>query len=263
MINVLVNGAGGRMGSEVVRAVHAEKDMTVVTAVDPGHAGEDAGQVTGLGNLGITIAPDLETGRANSKVDVVVDFTNPSVIFENARKVVSKGVHMVIGTTGLTAEQREELSEMAAKTESHILIAPNFCMGAVLLMKVSEEIARYMPDVEIIELHHNHKYDAPSGTAKLTAEKIARARQTAPAEDMTRESLPGVRGGKYEGVTIHSVRLPGYVAHQEVLFGGYGETLTLRHDSLNRQSFMPGVILAVRKVSDHPGLTYGLENYLE
>ena len=170
---------------------------------------------------------------------------------------------MVIGTTGLTAEQREELSEMAAKTESHILIAPNFCMGAVLLMKVSEEIARYMPDVEIIELHHNHKYDAPSGTAKLTAEKIARARQTAPAEDMTRESLPGVRGGKYEGVTIHSVRLPGYVAHQEVLFGGYGETLTLRHDSLNRQSFMPGVILAVRKVFDHPGLTYGLENYLE
>ena len=194
---------------------------------------------------------------------MVVDFTNPSVIFENARKVVSKGVHMVIGTTGLTAEQREELSEMAAKTRSHILIAPNFCMGAVLLMKVSEEIARYMPDVEIIELHHNHKYDAPSGTAKLTAEKIARARQTAPAEDMTRESLPGVRGGKYEGVTIHSVRLPGYVAHQEVLFGGYGETLTLRHDSLNRQSFMPGVILAVRKVSDHPGLTYGLENYLE
>lgn len=263
MINVLVNGAGGRMGSEVVRAVHAEKDMTVVAAVDPGHAGEDIGQVTGLGNLGITIAPDLETGLANAKVDVVVDFTNPSVIFENARKVVSKGVHMVIGTTGLTAEQREELSEMAAKTGSHILIAPNFCMGAVLLMKVSEEIARYMPDVEIIELHHNHKYDAPSGTAKLTAEKIARARQTAPAEDMTRESLPGVRGGKYEGVTIHSVRLPGYVAHQEVLFGGYGETLTLRHDSLNRQSFMPGVILAVRKVSDHPGLTYGLENYLE
>ena len=249
MINVLVNGAGGRMGSEVVRAVHAEKDMTVVAAVDPGHAGEDVGQVTGLGNLGITIAPDLETGLANAKVDVVVDFTNPSVIFENARKVVSKGVHMVIGTTGLTAEQREELSEMAAKTGSHILIAPNFCMGAVLLMKVSEEIARYMPDVEIIELHHNHKYDAPSGTAKLTAEKIARARQTAPAEDMTRESLPGVRGGKYEGVTIHSVRLPGYVAHQEVLFGVKYLTAC--------------VLKAVRKVSDHPGLTYGLENYLE
>ena len=177
MINVLVNGAGGRMGSEVVRAVHAEKDMTVVAAVDSGHAGEDAGQVTGLGNLGITIAPDLETGLANAKVDVVVDFTNPSVIFENARKVVSKGVHMVIGTTGLTAEQREELSEMAAKTGSHILIAPNFCMGAVLLMKVSEEIARYMPDVEIIELHHNHKYDAPSGTAKLTAEPARRLLQ--------------------------------------------------------------------------------------
>lgn len=263
MINVLVNGAGGRMGSEVVRAIHEEEDLRLIGAVDPRHAGEDIGDLAGIGHNGVTIDKDLVESLDKHKPDVVVDFTNPAIIFESAKAVVSRGIHMVIGTTGLTEDQRNELDALSRKTGGHVLVAPNFSLGAVLLMQVSQEIVRYFPNAEIIELHHNHKYDAPSGTAKLTAEKMAKARTKKPEEDKTRESLPGCRGGNYEGIPIHSVRLPGYVAHQEVLFGGYGETLTLRHDSLTRKSFMPGVILAVRRIGDVPGLTYGLENYLE
>jgi 4-hydroxy-tetrahydrodipicolinate reductase len=263
MINVLVNGAGGRMGSEVVRTLQQENDMKLVAAVDPHHAGEDAGEVAGIGHNGIVIDASLEESLNKLKPDVVVDFTNPAVIYESARLVVEHGVHMVIGTTGLTAEQRASLDASARQTGSHILVAPNFSLGAVLLMEAAAKISKYLPNAEIIELHHNHKYDAPSGTAKLTAEKMAAARTKQPEEDKTRESIPGCRGGVWKGIPIHSVRLPGYVAHQEVLFGGFGEILTLRHDSLDRKSFMPGVMLAVRRVLDVPGLTYGLENYLE
>ena len=229
MIHVLVNGASGRMGSEVVRSILGEDDLDVCGAVDPGTAGHDLGEIVGTGANGITIVSSLQEAFAVNKPDVVVDFTSPKVIFDNANG----------------------------------LVAPNFSLGAVLLMKLSAEVAKYMPNVEIIELHHNKKYDAPSGTAKLTAEKIADARVEEPEEDLTKESLPGARGGKYKGVTIHSVRLPGYVAHQEVLFGGYGELLTLRHDSLDRKSFMPGVMMACRKVMTTDGFVYGLENYLE
>jgi len=249
MIQVLVNGAAGRMGSEVVRTVAAEEGLIVCGAVDPGAAGKDLGEVVGTGHNGITISPSLEEAFAKGKPDVVVDFTSPKVIYKNARYVLEQGVNMVIGTTGLTAEQRAELADIADKTGANGLVAPNFSLGAVLLMKVSAEIAKYLPNAEIIELHHNHKYDAPSGTAKLTAEKMAAARTTDSEPDATKESLPGVRGGKYEGITIH--------------FGGYGEILTLRHDSLDRKSFMPGVMLACRKCMTIKGLVYGLENYLE
>ena len=231
--------------------------------VDIGAAGKDLGEVIGIGHNGMTLDKTLEEAFAKGKPDVIVDFTSPKVIYENAKYVLENGVNIVIGTTGLTAKQREELAGIAEKTGANGLVAPNFSLGAVLLMKVSAEISKYMPNAEIIELHHNHKYDAPSGTAKLTAEKMAAARTMEPEADETKESLPGVRGGKYEGITIHSVRLPGYVAHQEVLFGGYGEILTLRHDSLDRKSFMPGVMLACKKCMTVKGFVYGLENYLE
>lgn len=263
MIKVLVNGANGRMGSEVVRTIIQEKNLQLVGAVDPKCVGKDIGMITGSGNLGVLISRSLQEAFKLVKPDVVIDFTSPAVIYENAKLVLESGIHMVIGTTGLTSEQRNELAAVAEKNNANCLIAPNFSLGAVLLMKVSAEISKYLPNAEIIELHHNHKFDAPSGTAKLTAEKMAKARTMQPEPDETKESISGARGGRYEGIPIHSVRLPGYVAHQEVLFGGYGEILTVRHDSLDRKSFMPGVMLACKKIMEMPGLVYGLENYLD
>lgn len=263
VIKVLVNGASGRMGSEVVRSVVKEEDLTLSGAVDPKCVGLDIGEVVGIGHSGIQIYGTIEEAFSVDKPDVVVDFTSPKVIYSNAQTVLSAGVNMVIGTTGLTEEERKSLAVLCRKNSANCLIAPNFSLGAVLMMKISEEIAEYLPNAEIIELHHNHKFDAPSGTARLTAEKMSAARTLQPEDDETKESLPGVRGEKYAGIPIHSVRLPGYVAHQEVLFGGDGEILTIRHDSLDRKSFMPGVMLACHKVVETQGLVYGLENYLK
>lgn len=265
MIRVMVNGAGGKMGREVVKAVHADSELTMVGGIDPSKAGQDVGTVAGIEPLQITMAETIDEVLGDNKPDVIVDFTNPAVIFENAKKILSAGVHIVIGTTGLTEEQRNELHKLGLKHNANCLVAPNFSLGAVMMMKVSAELAPFFPDVEIIELHHNHKYDAPSGTSVLTAKLINDAKEAAHvsgSEDLTRESLPGARGAKVDNVTIHSVRLPGYVAHQQVLFGGYDETLTIRHDSLSRLSFMPGVVLACKKIASKPGLTYGLEHYL-
>ncbi|MCH4188083.1 MAG: 4-hydroxy-tetrahydrodipicolinate reductase [Megasphaera sp.] len=265
MIRVLVNGADGRMGSQVVKAVYEDKELEFVGGVSITHIGADAGELAGVGPLGIPIREGLGQALEDIKPDVVVDFTAPRVIFDNAKTVISHGVDMVVGTTGLTEQQRDELGKLALQHKTSIFIAPNFSIGAVLMMKLATEVAPFLPDVEIIELHHNNKLDAPSGTAIMTANKIAAARQEAGAKaapDKTHESLEGARGAKVDDITIHSVRLPGYVAHQEVLFGGYGEYLTIRHDSVDRKSFMPGVLLAVKKVSSRPGLTFGLENYL-
>lgn len=263
MIKVLVNGAGGKMGSEVVRSVVQEEGLILVGGVDPKDSGKDIGDLVGIEKKGIIVEHQLSDALKNSKPEVVVDFTSPAIIYENAKMVLGAGINMVIGTTGLTAAQRDDLAQICTETGANCLVAPNFSLGAVLLMKVSTEIVKYLPNVEIVELHHNHKLDAPSGTAKLTAEKMAAARVLEPDADETIESLSGVRGGCYENIPIHSIRLPGYVAHQEVLFGGYGEILTLRHDSLDRKSFMPGVMLACKKVVTTKGLVYGLENYLE
>ena len=265
MIRVMVNGAGGKMGREVVKAVHADSELTMIGGIDPSKAGQDVGTVVGIEPLHITMAETIDEVLSDNKPDVIVDFTNPAVIFENAKKILSAGVHIVIGTTGLTEEQRNELNEIGLKHNANCLVAPNFSLGAVMMMKVAAELAPYFPDVEIIELHHNHKYDAPSGTSILTAKLINDAKEAANvtgSEDLTRESLPGARGAKVDNVTIHSVRLPGHVAHQQVLFGGYDETLTISHDSLSRLSFMPGVVLACKKIASKPGLTYGLEHYL-
>ncbi len=265
MTTVLVCGAGGKMGREVVKTIHQDKELTLVGGVDINKGGEDLGVVAGLETLNIAIHSDLALAIETHKPDVVVDFTSPAVIFENAKTVLSTGTHMVIGTTGLTEEQRGTLSSICQEKGAHCLVAPNFSLGAVMMMKVAAELAPYFPNAEIIELHHNHKYDAPSGTAVLTAKLMNEAKMAAKAvaaEDLTRESLPGARGAKVDDITIHSVRLPGYVAHQEVLFGGYEETLTIRHDSLSRLSFMPGVALACKRIMSNPGLIYGLEHYL-
>ena len=258
MIRVLVSGADGRMGSETVKAVLADNELEFVGGTSLMNVGKDAGEVIGISSLGLPLYGSLNEALKMAKPDVVVDFTTPAAIYGNVKTCIENGTNIVVGTTGLTAQQRNELDEAAKKADVAVFIAPNFSVGAVLMMKYSAEIAKYLPDVEIIELHHNNKLDAPSGTAKMTAEKITRARRKA----KTHESLAGARGATVEGIPVHSVRLPGYVAHQEVLFGGYGEILTVRHDSLDRKSFMPGVVLAVKKVDSRKGVTFGLEHYL-
>ena len=242
-IRVLVNGAKGRMGQEVVKAVIAAADLEIVDQTDLGD--------------------DLIARIKASQAQAVVDFTTAAVAFENTRKILEAGVHPVVGTSGLLAEQVAELQQLAKDKDIGGLIAPNFAIGAVLLMKYAQDAAKYLPDVEVIELHHNRKADAPSGTAVKTAQLIAEARQEIPkALVEEKELFEGARGSEVHGVRVHSLRLPGLVAHQEVIFGGTGETLTIRHDSIHRESFMPGVCLACRKVIGTQQLFYGLEHLL-
>ena len=242
-IRVLVNGAKGRMGQEVVKAVTAAADLELVDQTDLGD--------------------DLIARIKASQAQAVVDFTTAAVAFENTRKILEAGVHPVVGTSGLLAEQVAELQQLAKDKGIGGLIAPNFAIGAVLLMKYAQDAAKYLPNVEVIELHHNRKADAPSGTAVKTAQLIAEARQEIPkALVEEKELFEGARGSEVHGVRVHSLRLPGLVAHQEVIFGGTGETLTIRHDSIHRESFMPGVCLACRKVIGTQQLFYGLEHLL-
>lgn len=262
MIRVLVCGAGGKMGREVVKAVDTTDSLELVGAVDISLSGKPIADLLDKSTRTDLVYGRLDEALEELKPDVVVDFTSPSVIFNNAKMVISKEVNMVIGTTGLTEEERHELDIFSKEKQVGVLVAPNFSLGAILMMQATEMIAKHFPYAEVIELHHNQKYDAPSGTSKLTAEKISRSRISEEIEDLTKESIEGARGAEWEGIRIHSVRLPGYVAHQEVLFGGEGELLTIRHDSLARTSFMPGVILACKKIGDCKGLVYGLENFL-
>jgi 4-hydroxy-tetrahydrodipicolinate reductase len=244
-IRVGVLGARGRMGAEVCRAVESQDDMEVVAMVDVG---------------------DWLFNVADAGAEVVVDFTHPDVVMDNVRFCVDQGIHCVVGTTGFDADRLDTVREwLSHKPELGVLVAPNFAIGAVLSMKFAELAARYYESVEIIELHHPRKADAPSGTAARTAQIVGRARADAglgPAPDATTQALDGARGADVAQVPVHSVRLSGLVAHQEVLFGTEGETLTIRHDSLDRKSFMPGVLLAVRSVFERPGLTVGLEHVL-
>ncbi|MBT7205693.1 MAG: 4-hydroxy-tetrahydrodipicolinate reductase [Deltaproteobacteria bacterium] len=242
-IRVLVNGAKGRMGQEVVKAVTTAADLELVDQTDLGD--------------------DLIARIKASQSQAVVDFTTAAVAFENTRKILEAGVHPIVGTSGLLAGQVAELQQLAKDKDIGGLIAPNFAIGAVLLMKYVQDAAKYLPDVEVIELHHNRKADAPSGTAVKTAQLIADARQEIPkALVEEKELFEGARGSEVHGVRVHSLRLPGLVAHQEVIFGGTGETLTIRHDSIHRESFMPGVCLACRKVIGTQQLFYGLEHLL-
>ena len=251
------------MGQAVLKAVQEADELELVGAVDI-KGGADTGTLVGLPASGILVETDLEALLERKKPEVMVDFTRPDVVFGNVMTALKHGTSPVVGTTGLSDEQKAEIAKAAEENATPAFIAPNFAIGAVLLMIMSRQAAKYMPEVEIIELHHDKKLDAPSGTAIQTAEMIAEVRkehqQGNPDEF---EKLPGARGANYEGMHIHSVRLPGYVAHQEVIFGGLGQTLTIRHDSMNRESFMPGVVLAAKKVRSLKGLTVGLDKLLD
>jgi len=257
MIRVLVTGAAGKVGSEVVRAVSAADGMEVVAAVDPGAAGSTV--------EGTVVMADLADAIAATNPDVMVDFTHPTVIEGNLRTAMAAGVDSVVGTTGLSEEKLGELAA-GAPAGTALFFAPNFAIGAVLMMQFAEQAARFMPNAEIIELHHDKKADAPSGTAIRTARMIAAARTQVPDVPGAETELPemqGARGAVVDGVQVHSVRSPGLVAHQEVVFGGQGQTLTIRHDSIDRTSFMPGVLLAVREVAGCEGLVVGLERLMD
>lgn len=261
-IPVIVSGAGGKMGREVVRAVHGAQDIELVGAVDPSFAGRDAGELAGLGATGVTVSGSLAEALRHSEAACVVDFTAPGVVYGNVMAALEAGKRVVFGTTGLVDEQLSAIDRAARERGLGVVHAPNFAIGAVLMMRFAAEAARFFDQVEIIELHHDQKKDAPSGTAIKTAEMIRAARGERPAKPAGEELVPGARGGEYAGVRIHSVRLPGLVAHQEVILGLAGQTLTIRHDSLDRASFMPGVLLAIRKVQEITGLVYGLERLL-
>jgi 4-hydroxy-tetrahydrodipicolinate reductase len=266
-IRVAVFGAGGRMGSTVCRAVAADPDLELVAAVDPSYAGLDLLQVAGVEAAGMLVAPDpSELSRAGAAV--AVDFTRLDSAIQNARWCSSAGVHAVVGTSGFGPEQLAQLHRSFPNGgRAHCLVAANFAIGAVLAMRFAEMAAPWFETAEVVELHHDGKVDAPSGTAMATAERMGSARRGAGREwavDPTRDlALDGARGGAHEsGVRIHAVRLRGLVAHQEVLLGTTGQTLSIRHDSYDRESFMPGVLLAVKAVGNRPGLTVGLDAVL-
>ncbi len=260
MIDVIVAGAAGKMGREVVRAVTAADGMRVAAAVDPGWSGRPVDD--GAGGE-VICQTDLHEAVAAHPAAVLVDFTHPDVVEANLRTALTAGVDCVVGTTGLPEETLSQLAASAPEGTC-LFMAPNFAIGAVLMMRFATEAARFMPYVEIIELHHDKKVDAPSGTAMRTAGLIADARAEVPSTPgRETEIVEGARGGSVRDVTVHSVRLPGLVAHQEVLFGGQGQTLSIRHDSIDRTSFMPGVVLAVRAARARSGLVIGLESLME
>ncbi|ACY21420.1 dihydrodipicolinate reductase [Gordonia bronchialis DSM 43247] len=245
-IKVGVLGSAGKVGQAIVAAVEAADDLTYTVGVDKGDA--------------LEFLTDTDT-------QVVVDFTHPDVVMDNLKFLIGNGIHAVVGTTGFTDERLDTVRGWLADSPgTGVLIAPNFAIGAVLSMKFAAQAARFYDSVEVIELHHPHKADAPSGTAYRTAALVAQARAAAgvgPSPDATSEELDGARGATVDGVRVHSVRLAGLVAHQEVLLGTEGETLTIRHDSLDRSSFAPGVLLGVREIASRPGLTVGLEELMD
>jgi 4-hydroxy-tetrahydrodipicolinate reductase len=243
-MRVGVLGAKGKVGATMVRAVEAADDLTFTAGVD---AGDPLSLLT------------------DSQTEVVIDFTHPDVVMDNLKYLIDNGIHVVVGTTGFTDERLSQVKSWLENSgTTAVLIAPNFAIGAVLSMHFAKQAARFFESAEVIELHHPQKADAPSGTAARTARLIAEARKGLPPNpDATSTGLEGARGADVDGIPVHSVRLAGLVAHQEVLFGTQGETLTIRHDSLDRTSFVPGVLLAVRTIREHPGLTVGLEPFLD
>lgn len=251
MIRVGVLGAAGRMGRAVGRAVASADDLELVAAVDPEQGGDAEG---------VQIAATID---ALADADVAVDFTHPSAVMANVRWCLGHAVHIVVGTTGLSPEMLDQMRALADAGDANCVVAPNFALGSVLLLRFAAEAARFFDAAEIIELHHDGKADAPSGTAVATARAIEAARAGEWSAPDAIGVDPSARGAVVDGVRVHAVRLPGLVAHEEVLFGGPGQVLTLRHDALDRSAFMPGVLLAVRSVADRPGLTVGLDALLD
>ncbi len=269
-IPVIVNGAAGKMGREVVKAIANSTDMTLFGAIERNqeYIGTDAGEVAGCGVLEVPIIDDLQgmlvMASQEKQPPVMVDFTHPDGVYENIRSAIAYGVKPVVGTTGLSPEQIQDLAEFAEKASIGTLIIPNFSIGMVLLQQAAIAASQYFDHVEIIELHHNQKADAPSGTAIKTANMLSELGKTYNVPTVTEtEKIEGARGClAEEGIRIHSVRLPGLIAHQEVIFGGPGQIYTLRHDTTDRSCYMPGVLLAIRKVQTLTKLIYGLEKIL-
>ncbi|MGG4036209.1 4-hydroxy-tetrahydrodipicolinate reductase [Paenibacillus cisolokensis] len=263
-IRVAVTGGGGRMGREVVKMVLEDEALRLVAVVDPSAGATDAAELAGKPACGVPVSRTLDEALADAQADVLVDFTVPHAAFGNTKTAIEHGVRPVVGTTGFTPEQIDELDKLCREREIGGLIAPNFSIGAILMMKFAAEAAKYFPHLEIIEYHGDQKLDAPSGTAVKTAELISEVRrefrQGNPKEE---ETIEGARGGYYNGFRIHSVRLPGVFAQQEVIFGAFGQTLKIRHDSYDRAGYMPGVNVAIKKVMTYKGLIYGFEHLMD
>ncbi|RYG69344.1 4-hydroxy-tetrahydrodipicolinate reductase [bacterium] len=268
MIPVILIGAAGRMGREVVKAVHNDAQTELVAAVGKSSAGRDAGETAGIGNIGLEIGADLGTAIASSKADVAVDFSLPSVVKANIAALLAAGIAPVVGATGLSQDDLAQIDADAKAAGVPVLFAPNFAIGAILMMRFAAEAAKYFEMAEILEYHHEKKLDAPSGTAFQTALKMREAKGV----DFERvggdtaehnSTAPGARGGEIGGISIHSIRMPGFLAHQEVVYGMPGQTLNIRHDTITRECYMPGVLLAVKKVRElPPGLHFGLEKVM-
>ncbi|MEN3012168.1 MAG: 4-hydroxy-tetrahydrodipicolinate reductase [Dictyoglomus thermophilum] len=263
MIKTILFGACGKMGRVIGKALIDALDIELVGAIDPYFKGEKYEKIIGTDKISLEVLGSIE--ELKEDFDVAVDFTNAEAAYQNIKKILQMGKRMVVGTTGLTQEMINEFKDLAVKNNTAILIAPNFALGAVLMIQLAKQVVKYFPDVEIIELHHNEKADAPSGTAILTAEILSEEmkKHNLTHKDATKvEKLPGSRGGKLDSINIHSVRLPGLVAHQEIIFGGLGQTLSIRHDALSRECYIPGVLMAIREIIKREGFFYGLESFL-
>ncbi|MGY4690086.1 4-hydroxy-tetrahydrodipicolinate reductase [Salibacterium sp. K-3] len=264
MTRIILAGPRGKMGKEAVQLIHETKTFELAAAVDSKNAGRKLNELPGMPDEPAEVYDDMQTCLEALDADVLIDLTTPEAGRKHLELALDYHVRPVVGTTGFSEEDIQRLRQKSEEKEIGAVIAPNFAVGAILMMKLSQMAARYFSDVEIIEMHHDNKLDAPSGTAAKTASMIHEVRpfkeQGHPDE---KEQQPGARGAETEGMRIHSVRLPGLVAHQEVLFGGSGQSLKIRHDSYNRQSFMPGVKLAVENVLHVKTLVYGLENLME
>lgn len=259
-MRVGVIGAGGRLGEVACRAIAAADGLELAAAVQPSAAGSDLGDLVGVG-AGIEVLGQLHW--LEGAVDVAVEVTRPPNGARHAAQLLDLGIHAVVGTSGVTDGEVESLRDRAEGAGANVLVVPNFALGAVLLQQFAAAAARHLPDVEIVELHHDGKADAPSGTALATAGRIAAARAVDPTPVGGDDDHPGARGHAHRGVPVHSVRLPGLVAHHQVVFGGTGEVLTLQHDSMSRDSFAAGIVLAVRGVADLEGVTVGLDALLD
>lgn len=263
-MKIIIAGPRGRMGREAVEMVNNESNLELVACIDRKNNGKTLSDIPGLPDLDCPIFEDPEECFTSIKADVLIDLTIPEVGYEHTYLALNYNIRPVVGTSGFTNEQIEELTELARSREIGCIIAPNFAIGAVLMMQFAQMAAKYLPNVEIIEKHHDQKIDAPSGTASKTVDLIQTVRENKKQGHPDEfETLEGARGAEKDGIRIHSVRLPGLMAHQEVIFGGDGQTLTIKHDSFNRSSFMSGVKLAVEHVMTINTLVYGLENIMD
>lgn len=266
-IKILVCGAAGKMGQSVVRAVDAEAGFKLVGAVDRTdnpNLGKDVGLICGISETGVKLTSNLKEVITKTNPDVMVDFTMPEIVIVNAQTALKAGVRAVIGTTGMTKDDISELSKLSKQNQTGAIVAPNFALGAILMMKFAKEASKYFSHAEIIEYHHDKKLDAPSGTSIKSAELMTESRKEFGRDSVKgKETIKGARGAVAEGnIHIHSVRLPGIIANQEIIMGMLGQTLTIRHDTYDRTAFMPGVLMAAKKVMELDYLVYGLENII-